>query len=61
MNIAMPLPSLRQDVNWKWISMPRINQWSEENVSDDTQSANIPQDRIKAWNGWLKIDQIDEQ
>lgn len=61
MNIAMPLPSLRQDVNWKWINMPRINQWSEENVSDDTQSANIPQDRIKAWNGWLKIDPIDEQ
>jgi hypothetical protein len=56
----MPLPSLRQDVNWTWISMPKVNQWNEENIADDPQLASIPQDRIKAWNGWLKIDPIEE-
>jgi hypothetical protein len=59
-NVAMPLPSLRQDVNWTWISMPKVNQWNEENIADDPQLASIPQDRIKAWNGWLKIDPIEE-
>jgi hypothetical protein len=59
-NIAMPLPSLRQDVNWTWINMPKINQWSEDNISNDSQSASIPQGRIKAWNGWLKIDPIED-
>ena len=59
-NIAMPLPSLRQDVNWTWINMPKINQWSEDNISNDSQSASIPQGRIKAWNGWLKIDTIED-
>ena len=59
-NIAMPLPSLRQDVNWTWINMPKINQWSEDNISNDSQSATIPQGRIKAWNGWLKLDPIED-
>ena len=57
----MPLPSLRQDVNWTWISKPTVSEWKEDNVSGDSQSAKIPEGRAVAWNGWLKIDPIENE
>jgi len=59
-NVAMPLPSLRQDVNWTWISKPTVPEWNEDSISNDDQNANIPVGRIVAWNGWLKIDPIED-
>ena len=60
-SISMPLPSLRQDVNWTWISKPTVSEWKEDNVSGDSQSAKIPEGRAVAWNGWLKIDPIETE
>ena len=58
-SVRLPMPDLMQPVKWSWISHPSISEWEEVPIMQEDGKPNIPNGRIKAWNGWIKLD-LDE-
>ena len=58
-NVRLPMPDLIQPVKWSWISHPSISEWDEVPIMQEDGKPNIPNGRIRAWNGWIKLD-LDE-
>jgi hypothetical protein len=57
--VRLPMPDMIQPVKWSWISHPSISEWDEVPIIQEDGKPNIPDGRIKAWNGWIKLD-LDE-
>ena len=53
--VRMPVPDLILPTEWSWLTKKDSNQWVEESIIPDDGKPHMPNGRIKAWNGWLKL------
>ena len=58
-SIRMPLPN-QGNIAWSWGFKENYSSWLDEDVEDADQSAKLRKGRLKAWEGWLKLDPIEE-
>ena len=59
-SVRLPVPDLITPTEWTWASRPDSQSWSDQKVILDDGKAHIPSGRIKAWNGWLKLQREDD-
>jgi hypothetical protein len=58
-SIRMPLPD-HKAIEWSWGFKEDYSSWAEGPVEDADQSTLLRKGRLKAWDGWLKIDPIED-
>ena len=58
--VRMPVPDLILPTEWSWMTKKNSNQWDEDSIVPEDGKPHMPNGRIKAWNGWLKLNKKNE-
>ena len=58
--VRMPVPDLILPTEWSWMTKKNSNQWDEDPIVPEDGKPHMPSGRIKAWNGWLKLNKKNE-
>ena len=58
--VRMPVPDLILPTEWSWMTKKSSNQWDDDPIVPEDGKPHMPNGRIKAWNGWLKLNKKNE-
>ena len=58
-SVRMPIDDAKPNLIWRWVHRETPSDWKESEIQDSDSLAGLPQGKMTAYEGWIKLD-IDE-
>ena len=59
-SIRMPIDDAKPNLSWRWVHRETPSDWVESEIKRSDSLAGLPNDKMKAYEGWIKLDIIED-
>ena len=59
-SIRMPIDDVKPNLSWRWVHRETPSDWVETEIKRSDSLAGLPNDKMKAYEGWIKLDIIED-
>lgn len=59
-SIRMPIDDAKPNLSWRWVHRETPSDWVEAEIKRSDSLAGLPNDKMKAYEGWIKLDIIED-
>ncbi len=59
-SIRMPIDDAKPNLSWRWVHRETPSDWVETEIKRSDSLAGLPNDKMKAYEGWIKLDIIED-